>query len=369
MKHLADGTLRRLCDDPLTITAPAREHLQGCARCHARHAAIADTARDVATLFGPAATSSANPRARAQIRTQLGKIRGRPSLATQVAMALDPRGARRRFSTAVSLAVAAMLVLGLALTPAGSLAQSFFTIFQARNFAIVSVSMSDLKALPNLSHYGTMVAPRSGHPLTAASASQAATLSHEAVLVPGSLPADVPSSVTYSIMGPSTASFTFSAARARETAAKAGKALPPMPSSLDGSTLQVTIGPVVAAVYHDARSAIPVLVVAQGPAHIITSTGASERTILAYLLAQPGISPALASSLRAIGDPATTLPIPIPVDLAHGTTIRVRGTAGVVIGDNTGLGSAVVWRSDGLVHAVAGTLSQDEVVAIANGLH
>jgi len=276
--------------------------------------------------------------------------------------------ARRRFSTMASAAAATVLVVVLAFTPAGSFAQSFFTIFQAQSFAIVPVSMSDLNALPNLSHYGTMRAPKSRSTLKAANAAQAAALSHETVLVPSTLPADVPSSVTYSIMRPTTASFTFSAAKARATAAKAGKSLPPMPSSLDGSTLQVTIGPVVAAVYHEARSTMPVLVVAQGPAPSITSSGASEHTILTYLLAQPGISPVLASSIRAIGDPATTLPIPIPVNLAHGASVRVRGTTGVVIGDNTGLGSAVVWRADGLVHAVAGTLSQDEVLAIANGL-
>jgi hypothetical protein len=369
MAHLGDGTLRRLCDDPLTITDQARAHLRDCSRCRARHAEIADTARTVTALFDLPAARPEAARAFARTRTRLGPTRRGASLITRLVMGLDPRLAARRMSAMMGTAVAAVLVIGLAFTPAGSFARSFFTIFQAQRFAVVPVSMSDLNSLPNLSHYGTMEAPRSRTTLTAATASQAAALAHGTVLVPSKLPADVPSSVTYTVMPPSTASFTFSAAKARESAAKAGKPLPPMPSSLDSSTLHVTIGPVVVAAYHQRRSSLPVLVVAQAPAPLVTSSGASERTILAYLLAQPGISPSLAASIRAIGDPTTTLPIPIPADLAHGDSVQVRGAPGVAIGDNTGLGSAVVWRAGGLVHAVAGTLSQDEVLAIANGLH
>jgi len=227
-----------------------------------------------------------------------------------------------------------------------------------------------LSALPNLSDYGTMESPRlRNNTLTAASADQAARLAHEEILVPGPLSADVPTAVTYTVMPASTASFTFSAAKARESAARAGKLLPPMPSSLDGSTLRVTIGPVVAAVYREGGSGIPALIVAQAPVPQVTSSGASEQTILTYLLAQPGIPPSLAASIRAIGNPATTLPIPVPADFAHGESVQVHGVSGVAIGDNTGLGSAVVWRAGGLVHVVGGTLSQDEVVAIANDLH
>ena len=367
--HLADGVLRRLYDDPLTITDRARVHLRGCARCRARQAEIADTARAMTALFDLPITQPDAARAFARTRSHLGPARPAASLGTRVAMHLDPRLVQRRFAAMMGAAVTAVLVMVLAFTPAGSFAQSFFTIFQAQRFAVVPVSMNELSALPNLSHYGTMEAPRSRDTLTASTAVEAARLAHEGVLVPGPLPADVPTAVSYTVMPATTASFTFSAAKARESAARAGKPLPAMPSSLDGSTLRVTIGPVVAAVYRQGASGIPALIVAQAPAPQVTSSGASEQTILTYLLAQPGIPPSLAASIRAIGNPATTLPIPIPADLAHGESVRVRGVSGVAIGDNTGLGSAVVWRAGGLVHAVGGTLSQDEVTAIANGLH
>ena len=369
MTHLADGVLRRLYDDPLTITDRARAHLRDCARCRTRQAEMADTARTMTALFDLPAARPDTARAFARARLHLGPARGGASLASRVAMGLDPRLVQRRFAAMMGAAVTAVLVMVLAFTPAGSFAQSFFTIFQAQRFAVVPLSMSDLSALPNLSDYGTMESPRSRDTLTAANLSQAASLAHETILVPGTLPADVPSAVTYTVMPASMASFTFSAAKARESAARAGKLLPPMPSSLDGSTLRVTIGPVVAAVYRQGGSGIPALIVAQAPVPQVISSGASEQTILTYLLAQPGIPPSLAASIRAIGNPATTLPIPIPADFAHGESVQVHGVSGVAIGDNTGLGSAVVWRAGGLVHVVGGTLSQDEVVAIANDLH
>jgi hypothetical protein len=41
---------------------------------------------------------------------------------------------------------------------------------------------------------------------------------------------------------------------------------------------------------------------------------------------------------------------------------------GVAVGDNTGLGAGVIWIKSGTVYGVAGTLKQDAILAIANGL-
>lgn len=369
MTHLADGLLRRLCDDPLVVDAEAREHLRACSHCRARYATIAETAAAMAALFTAPAQRPDLAAALARTRTRVGPPRKHAAFPGHIRMLLQPRVGRRRISAAIGAAFAALLVTILALTPAGSFAQGFFTIFQTNQFAVVPVTMSDLRTLPNLSQYGTMTMPRMDSAVTVANATAAAARSGQPVLVPGVLPSDVPNTMTYTVLPATTASFTFSADRARAAAAREGKALPPMPASLDGSTLRVTVGPVVLAVYHDAESRLPGLVIAQAPAPRITSTGASEQVILHYLLAQPGISPSLAASIRALGDPATTLPIPIPINLAHGDTVQVRGVSGIAVGDNTGIASGVMWSTDGLVHGVAGTLTEDEVLAIANGLH
>jgi hypothetical protein len=82
----------------------------------------------------------------------------------------------------------------------------------------------------------------------------------------------------------------------------------------------------------------------------------------------PGISPQLAASLRAIGDPSTTLLIPVPIQYATSSKVKVQGVQGVAVGDNTGAGAGVIWIKDGKVFAVAGFLKQSEVLKIANGL-
>jgi hypothetical protein len=113
---------------------------------------------------------------------------------------------------------------------------------------------------------------------------------------------------------------------------------------------------------------LPSLAVIQAAAPHLTSTGASVQDIESYLLVQPGISPQLAAEIRSIGDPSATLPLPIPVDKATAQAVQVDGVSGWAIGDNTGIGSAVVWVKNHRVYAVAGTLPEDQVLAAANSL-
>jgi hypothetical protein len=42
------------------------------------------------------------------------------------------------------------------------------------------------------------------------------------------------------------------------------------------------------------------------------------------------------------------------------------GSSAVVVGDNTGLGSGVIWVKNGVVYGVAGSLTKEQNLAIAN---
>jgi hypothetical protein len=241
----------------------------------------------------------------------------------------------------------------------------------------------------------TQSAPPTAQQVASAAAAAAAT--GLVVHAPASLPAGVPTNVTYTVLSQGTASFTFSAAKAQAAAAATGKTLPPMPAGLDGSTLQVTIGPAVVATYGGTmgiggegtrlrgrhagikgvatgRAAehpegnMPSLVVAEAAQPRITSTGATVKEIEDYLLAQPGVSPQLAAEIKAIGDPTTALPIPVPVERATAQTVQVQGVSGLAVGDNTGIGSGVIWEKDGVVYGVAGALPESQILAIANSL-
>ncbi|MEO9098351.1 MAG: hypothetical protein ABI346_09250, partial [Candidatus Baltobacteraceae bacterium] len=72
--------------------------------------------------------------------------------------------------------------------------------------------------------------------------------------------------------------------------------------------------------------------------------------------------------IRAIGDPTATLPIPIPIEREYAQPVVVQGERGLGIGDNTGLGAAVLWQTRGRIYAVAGTYSAHEILAVANSV-
>jgi hypothetical protein len=364
-------------DEPLALPAQAREHLAACAHCRARYDEIAAQARASANLLAVADATVDTERARARVRARIADER--PG-AAPVAVMPGSGSARRPVAAAAALLAAAVLAGSLILTPVGSLAQSFITIFEPKSFTPVNVStgdMLDLRNLPNLGAFGTMHVP-DVQLQPAADRSAAAAATGLAVQAPAELPSGVPAAVRYMVLRPATASFTFSAAKAA-TALTRGTSLPPMPRQLDGSTLAVTAGPAVAAVYggtigqsssstSDVLSSLPTLVVAQAAMPRVGSTGASVATIESYLLRLPGITPHLAQEIRSIGDPTSTLPIPIPLDFANAHAVQVQGVRGLAVGDQTGLGSGVIWQRDGEMYGVAGTLPESQVLAIANSL-
>ncbi len=77
----------------------------------------------------------------------------------------------------------------------------------------------------------------------------------------------------------------------------------------------------------------------------------------------------LAAEIRAIGDPASTLPVPVIAGVTTSRTITIDGVQGVVTSDPNGLLSAVIWEKGNVVHAVGGLLPESEVLDIASSLH
>src|SRR5207245_416679 len=159
------------------------------------------------------------------------------------------------------------------------------------------------------------------------------------VLAPSSLPQGVTGTARYGVINRSTATFTFSAEAARASAAKAGRTIPPLPKDVDGAKLTITAGPAAIQVWGatdptatttgptgsagGTLGGIPTLVIGQAKAPTVTSDGVTVDELRGYLLQQPGISPQLAAALRAITDPSSTLPAPVPAALA-GLTMSVR---------------------------------------------
>jgi hypothetical protein len=299
------------------------------------------------------------------------RVDARAAFARFQARRAEPRFAKIPFGWVGALAAAVVIVL-LVTTPLGSLGQSFLTIFQPKAFAPIDVSALHLRArlLPNLDEFGTLGRAHSSKPKDVASAAAASEIAGFRALVPAVVPSQVPATSRFVVNLLAEESFRFSAAKARASAARKKRALPEMPARLDGTTVTASIGPTIVQTWgvRRKRSDGPILVVVQSVAPIVRSTGASLGELESYLLSMPGISPELASQIRAIGDPSSTLPVPFEATKQTAQSVNVDGASGLAIGDNTGLGAGVMWEKDGKLYAVFGTLTQDEVLDVANSL-
>jgi len=145
-----------------------------------------------------------------------------------------------------------------------------------------------------------------------------------------------------------------------------------MPAAIDHSVIYVNGGPALVELWGATASGTtggtaPTLVIAQTRTPTVESTGASTKQLEDYLLSQPGVPPELAAQIRAIKDPSTTLPIPIPAGLATTRPVSINGVQGLLI--DAGIAAGVVWESKGVIYAVGGQLTPDQVIALASSLH
>jgi len=399
--HLADGALRRLYDEPHALVEKDRRHYDSCPDCRERFSRIAAEAREaVALLLVPAAAVDAQAAlARFRAAQPAGPPR-RPLLARLRGLAEAPSvgGWGWRRPAAAGL-VAVALAATLAFTP---LAQDLRQIFEPTQLTptTVSVTQSDMQGLKAFSSWGDAKTTQSPELQQAASAAEAAKASGlPAIHVdPSKLPGGLSSAPTsYASLGQGTEAVTFN-----------GKA----PAKLQGTTLTMQFGPGEVAVYGDVQKAIgaaqgahgqeaaraggaagagaagaetgagdqqqlqqalssmgPIVGVAEVRVPKVSSNGASLQDIKDALLAQPNLSPALRSEIQQFNNPVGNLPIPIPADAATAQPVKLSNNAsGTVIGDKTGLGAGVIWIRNGVVYAVAGTITTDQAVAIANSL-
>lgn len=365
MAHLTEGSLRRIFDDPDAKTGADALHLENCVECQARLKAVAEDARSVASLL-------AVPDVRVDVARAFSQVTSAPKAQPRFGIRLPlVRSTSRSLVLAFAAAVA---MLGLIVT---AVAQGGFSSTPS-TVTPVPVTVSDVQALYQLSDYGTFSWTTQPQLQVLTSADQASAAAGFPLPKVGQLPNGVSSTVTYAAMSKAVATFKFSADKAAAAAAKNGKTLPPMPKGMDGATITATIGPAVAAIYGDLKTppkgsditqaGLPQLVIAKSVVPTVSSAQVSVKDFEDYLLKQPGISPALADAIRALGTSGTTLPIPVPVQFSSHESTTVQGSPAVALGDNTGLGSGVVWIKGGYVYVVAGTIKKDDAKTIANNL-
>jgi hypothetical protein len=260
-----------------------------------------------------------------------------------------------------------MLGLGLVGALVGTgVAGDLVKIFEPEQVVAVPVSTDSLGSLPDLSAYGTVKIVKEPEFADASSLSEAAEQTGLDLLTPGT-------------------SFTFDKDKA--AAATGGRGIP---ANLHGSSLFISGGPVAIQVIGEPSKEeiealakaggsgqvelgrllphLPNLVIVQMKAPSVSSDGPSVSDYEQALLDLPGLPEDLKAGIRAIGDPSSTLPVPVPTSLAASHPVDINGADGLAIGDNTGIGSGVVWQSDGMVYAVGGTLRESQVLEIARSM-
>lgn len=411
LTHLSDGTVRRYLDEPGAVGDTERVHLSGCARCRAA-LARAEADRDAvahafAGVLGPDAGAGA-VHSGAEVPAGAGdgafpgesvagtgpdpdrawtaltrRLEDPPESGRQPGWVVpDPTTGRRRprlVEQAVRRPLAGAVAAGIVLLGGGAAAAAtgWLPVFRTEKVAPVQVSPQDLIGVDQLvgqvgdfhelAAFGDVVAPTAALPSPVPDAAAATARTGLSVPRVAERPTGVTGGPSFLVMDRQTVQFTVSAAKMAQAARSRGVTLPPMPAGLDGTRVQLQGGPAVAEVW-GYGSAVPSLVVVRAKAPTAATQGASFPAVRDYVLSVPGISPQLAAQLRTVTGDGTTLPIPVPKDLATSSQVDVGGVQATVVESRNRLGVAVIWVDGGALNVVLGPLSKDEVLAVARGL-
>jgi hypothetical protein len=360
MRHPSDGTLRRLLDEPVGVADPDREHVADCPVCLAGLAAASDDAAVVrAALELPGEPG---------LDLDAAWRRLSQAVETDAPSTGVPLPSRRRWRGALrSPALAAVGAVAIVAGAGAAAAADWLQVFRTERLEAVTITQADLVQLPDLTAYGTVEVVAEPEVRVVGDVETAERASGLEVLDVAELPRGVDDRSTLSVGSQLRAEFTFSAEQAARAAAQAGEQLPPPPAGLDGSRFRLVAGPGVAQVW-SADSGLPGLVVARAAAPTAFSSGVPFDAARDYLLSLPGVTEELATQLRGYSADGTTLPLPVPADEATASETEVGGQPATLLASRDGAFTAVVWVEEGVVTAVAGSLSADEVLSVARGL-
>jgi hypothetical protein len=359
MRHPNEGVLRRLVDEPAGVADADRAHVADCPVCLV---ALAE-ARDDATTVGAALTSDAS------MDVDVDAAWARLTATESRTRAVQAPARRRSWGSVLRRPAVAALGFAVVVTGAGvAAANDWLPIFATEEIEPVAISSDlDLSAVPDLTDYGTLEVTGADEPAPVADEAAAEQLTGLEAPEVTALPDGVSGEPQYMAIGEVAATFTFSAELAAQAAAEAGEDLPPVPPGLDGAQVRLTAGPALAAVWAG-DSGVPALVVARAGAPEAFASGTDFEQLRDYLLSLPGLPEEVAAQLRSFSPEASTLPLPVPAEYATSAPVEVDGEDATLLTSRDGFLAGVVWVEDGVVTAVAGSLSGSEVVSIASGL-
>lgn len=421
-----EGRLRAYLDAELA--AGERDdlatHLDACPDCAGRLATLREETAAVATLLAtwlPEPSASPAP-ATDERRARAALARFRSTVHEAGDSAVAPQGfidrtkewadtmiarltAPRLRPVFGAVALVAILGLVLSLSPVGSLADQLFKTFRVQQFQAITVPVPQMNNLPQLhSGMGTgdvtpeqlaqiqaLLAPL-GAPTTNITEDTAREVSDQAaardflashgskLFAPKSLPTAVSGFAPhYGVTDPTSSTYTLNVQTAQQYLAFANSpelnALP-WPAGVDQLTFGLDTPAAVATIYGDkaSRQGFGIVQMAvldsdvpgAGP-QLTLPDELDVNAFRAALLALPGLPTETVNQIKAVKDWERTLIIPVPSD-ATSKSVTVKGNVGLLILDGEGRGSILLWQQDGMLFAIGGTLSEADIMAIANGM-
>ncbi len=369
MRHVPDGTLRRLVDEPLAVADGAAEHVSRCGRCRRRGELVVRDAAAVAALVS-------RPQPVPDVDLAWSRLQSQPAASSARTHALRRFHARRSWrlvgvpvpSTAV-LAACAVLVAGVTVAtvlttlpgparvnPVQAVPTDFQAIADAAGLEGSGViggfpTPSGSLALP----FGALRWSSSGRARSVASIAAANAATGLALRLPGALPAGVGALQQILVQPEVTATVAFDAG--------AG-------ATLAGTSLVVTAGPAVLVEYGSSLGSLglPSLAVFAMAKPVASSTSATSARLAAFLLSRPGLPVGLAQEIRLLGDLGTSLPVPATSG-ADVSQVDIAGSPGILVTEASGAATGVIWEDRaGVIHAALGLLDQEDILNVANQL-
>jgi hypothetical protein len=184
------------------------------------------------------------------------------------------------------------------------------------------------------------------------------------------LPANFSQTPTVRVTPASQVRFTIDKAKAQAYFRSTGHPEVNVPDKFDGASLSVTIPQSAVLSYSASGSSRDELVIVEAGELVVDVQGnVSLPEMRDFLLGLPGLPPTVVSQLKQVQNWNNTLPIPVPVDQVHWQSTTINGSQGLLLNDNSGIGSAAVWHTNGHLMGAAGTLKAVDLKNVADSLH
>ncbi len=258
-----------------------------------------------------------------------------------------------------------LLIAFFGLTTSGqALASEFLGLFRVQKFAPISISPEALANLENMDFEG-MVPGEMVWDEEAVEPQQVASLDEAIALAPNAFvfAPDLGEPAEIAVGGAGSGTLTVDLAAARAILNIAGVDGNLLPDDLDGSDISVATEPGIFMRWNEGDTTM-----VQMPSPSISYPGNFDPQPIGQALLQfLGMSEAEAVRLSNSIDWTSTLVLPVPTDLASFQEVTVQGNPAILITENNGSNSSLIFETSGNVVMLQGNWSADELLELANG--